>query len=143
MQELPAEQAAQDLGGAVDYLLGHDAVTSSKVGVVGFCMGGGFVLLLAAQQGDKVGAAVPFYGVYDMADATDHKAVRRMRDLFLAPRVFFDDFERNPDPFEKASPILRVRKDAPPFYVIHGANDTLVAIGQVLTARVCRLTLTR
>lgn len=63
MQELPAEKAAQDLGGAVDYLLGHDAVTSSKVGVVGFCMGGGFVLLLAAQQGDKVGAAVPFYGV--------------------------------------------------------------------------------
>jgi carboxymethylenebutenolidase len=26
-------------------------------------MGGGFVLLLAAQQGDRVGAAVPFYGV--------------------------------------------------------------------------------
>ena len=75
-------------------------------------------------------AAVPFYGVYDMADATDHKAVRRMRDLFLAPRVFFDDFERNPEPFEKASPILRVRKDAPPFYVIHGTNDTLVSIGQ-------------
>ena len=26
-------------------------------------MGGGFVLVLAAQQGDTVGAAVPFYGV--------------------------------------------------------------------------------
>ena len=26
-------------------------------------MGGGFVLSLAAQQGDKVSAAVPFYGV--------------------------------------------------------------------------------
>jgi carboxymethylenebutenolidase len=26
-------------------------------------MGGGFVLSLAAQQGDKIGAAVPFYGV--------------------------------------------------------------------------------
>jgi carboxymethylenebutenolidase len=61
--ELPVEQAAQDLGGAVDFLLGHDAVTSSKVGAVGFCMGGGFVLLLAAQQGDKVAAAVPYYGV--------------------------------------------------------------------------------
>jgi len=63
MSELPVEQAAQDLGGAVDFLLASDAVTSSKVGAVGFCMGGGFVLLLAAQQGDKVGAAVPFYGV--------------------------------------------------------------------------------
>ena len=63
MTSLPVEQAARDLGGAVDFLLGHEAVTSSKVGAVGFCMGGGFVLLLAAQQGDKVGAAVPFYGV--------------------------------------------------------------------------------
>jgi carboxymethylenebutenolidase len=63
MTSLPVDQAARDLGGAVDFLLGHEAVTSSKVGAVGFCMGGGFVLLLAAQQGDKVGAAVPFYGV--------------------------------------------------------------------------------
>ena len=63
MQELPVQDAARDLGGAVDYLLGHEAVTSSRVGAVGFCMGGGFVLVLAAQQGDKIGAAVPFYGV--------------------------------------------------------------------------------
>jgi len=63
MTELPVDQAARDLGGAVDFLLGHQAVTSAKVGAVGFCMGGGFVLLLAAQQGDRVAAAVPFYGV--------------------------------------------------------------------------------
>ncbi|MQA16784.1 MAG: dienelactone hydrolase family protein [Pseudonocardiaceae bacterium] len=63
MGELPVDRAATDLGGAVDYLLGHEAVTGSKVGAVGFCMGGGFVLVLAAQQGDKLGAAVPFYGV--------------------------------------------------------------------------------
>jgi acetyl esterase/lipase len=75
-------------------------------------------------------AAVPFYGVYDMAAATGEKAARRMRDYFLARRVFFDDPRKNPEPFEKASPILRVRKDAPPFYVIHGVNDTLVSIGQ-------------
>jgi carboxymethylenebutenolidase len=63
MMSLPVDQAARDLGGAVGFLLDHEAVTSSSVGAVGFCMGGGFVLLLAAQQGDKVGAAVPFYGV--------------------------------------------------------------------------------
>ncbi len=63
MSELPVDGAARDLAGAVDFLLGHEAVTSSRVGAVGFCMGGGFVLVLAAQQGDRIGAAVPFYGV--------------------------------------------------------------------------------
>lgn len=63
MTNLPVEQAAKDLSGAVDFLIGHDAVTSSTVGTVGFCMGGGFVLLLAVEAGDKVSAAVPFYGV--------------------------------------------------------------------------------
>lgn len=63
MTELPVDRAARDLAGAVDYLLAQPAVTSERVGAVGFCMGGGFVLMLAAQQGDRVGAAVPFYGV--------------------------------------------------------------------------------
>ena len=63
MSQLPAEEAVADLGGAVDYLLGASAVSSKTVGAVGFCMGGGFVLALAAQRGDRVSAIVPFYGV--------------------------------------------------------------------------------
>lgn len=65
MSQLPVAKAARDLSGAVDFLLDHQAVTCGKVGAVGFCMGGGFVLMLAAQQGDRIGAAVPFYGVGD------------------------------------------------------------------------------
>ncbi len=63
MSSLPEADAARDLGGAVDFLLGHDAVTGDKVGAVGYCMGGGFVIQLAAQQGDRIGAAIPYYGV--------------------------------------------------------------------------------
>ena len=62
MNELPPDRAARDMGGAVDYLLAHDAVTGDKIGVVGFCMGGMLTLLVAAQQGDKIGAAAPYYG---------------------------------------------------------------------------------
>jgi carboxymethylenebutenolidase len=63
LAELPVDRAARDLSGAVDFLLADPDVTTTTVGVVGFCMGGGFALALAAQQGDRVGAAVAFYGV--------------------------------------------------------------------------------
>jgi carboxymethylenebutenolidase len=55
-------QAVEDLSGAVGYLLGLPSVTADVAGVVGFCMGGGFALRLAARAGDKAAAAVVFYG---------------------------------------------------------------------------------
>lgn len=63
MQKLPEAEGARLLAGGVDYLQGLDEVTSDKVSAIGFCMGGGFVLALAAQQGGRIAAAVPFYGV--------------------------------------------------------------------------------
>jgi carboxymethylenebutenolidase len=62
MERLPPAQAVRDLSGAVDYLLAQPSVTGDAVGVVGFCMGGSFVLRLAARAGEKVAAAVVFYG---------------------------------------------------------------------------------
>jgi carboxymethylenebutenolidase len=37
-------------------------VTGEAVGVVGFCMGGMLTWVIAALQGDRVAAGVPFYG---------------------------------------------------------------------------------
>jgi len=62
MQSLPPDRAARDMSGAVDLLAGHAAVTGKGLGVVGFCMGGMLTLILAAIRGDKIKAAVPFYG---------------------------------------------------------------------------------
>jgi carboxymethylenebutenolidase len=63
MLQLPVDRAARDLRGAVDYLLSRDEVAGETLGVVGFCMGGAFVLQLAVQEGDKIAAAVAFYPV--------------------------------------------------------------------------------
>ena len=71
MSTLPMDRAARDMGGAVDFLLAHEAVTGDKVGVVGFCMGGMLALVVAAQQGDKIGAAAPYYGAPLGDDAPD------------------------------------------------------------------------
>jgi carboxymethylenebutenolidase len=50
------------MSAAVDYLAGHEAVTSQGIGVVGFCMGGMLSFIIAANRPDKVKALVPFYG---------------------------------------------------------------------------------
>lgn len=62
MSTLPPDRAARDMSGAVDFLANHEAVTSSGVGAVGFCMGGMLTLIIAANRGDKITAAAPFYG---------------------------------------------------------------------------------
>ena len=62
MQSMPADRAARDMSGAVDYLANHNAVTSKGIGVVGFCMGGLLSFIIAAHRPDKVSAVVPFYG---------------------------------------------------------------------------------
>jgi carboxymethylenebutenolidase len=62
MTALPMDRAARDMGAAVDFLLAHDAVSGDAIGVIGFCMGGMLTLVVAAQQGDRIAAAVPWYG---------------------------------------------------------------------------------
>jgi carboxymethylenebutenolidase len=62
LMTLNLDQAAKDMGGAIDFLKGSDRVRGEGIGVTGFCMGGGLTLLLAAQRPDDVKAAVPFYG---------------------------------------------------------------------------------
>jgi len=58
--EFSEEKFLGDLMGAVAYLKSHECVYSSKIGSVGFCMGGTLSLLLACR--DNIDACVVFYG---------------------------------------------------------------------------------
>ncbi|MCU1454371.1 MAG: carboxylesterase family protein [Acidimicrobiales bacterium] len=76
----------------------------------------------------SVVAAVPFYGVYDFTnrDGTG----RADMEPFLAERVFKATLTEARDRWDQASPMSWVDADAPPFMVVHGANDSLVPVEQ-------------
>ena len=61
MMALNVEQAAKDMSGAIAKL--QEVTGRDAVGVVGFCMGGGLALVLAAKRPDAIKACVPFYGL--------------------------------------------------------------------------------
>jgi acetyl esterase/lipase len=72
-------------------------------------------------------AAVPFYGVYDFTNRN-----KVMPDQFipwiLEPLVMKRFIADEPEAFSKASPLDNIHPDAPPFFVIHGDNDTLAPV---------------
>jgi acetyl esterase/lipase len=118
-----------EYGGDPDYLV-----------VTGGSAGGHLSALAALTPGDfqpgfedadtAVAGCVPFYGVYDMAGDDGDPYTLGLRDGFLATWVFRTDPAEHLDDYRAASPVHRVTPEAPDFFVIHGANDTLVSVRQ-------------
>jgi dipeptidyl aminopeptidase/acylaminoacyl peptidase len=53
------------------------------------------------------------------------------RITFLLERIVMKKrFKDHREAYEKASPLFRVRPDAPPFFIIHGQHDSLVPVGE-------------
>jgi acetyl esterase/lipase len=74
----------------------------------------------------RVQAAVPFYGVYDMTDSAG--TANRALVPLLAQRVFKTSLDDDRAAWELASPITHAGPGAPPFFVLHGVNDTVVPV---------------
>jgi carboxymethylenebutenolidase len=62
LMELDAERAVREIAAAGAYLLQQPECTSSKYGVIGFCMGGALAQYAATNDADHVGAIASFYG---------------------------------------------------------------------------------
>ena len=76
----------------------------------------------------RVQAAVPFYGVYDFTRFED--AMHPMMPALLVKSVVKQRPSTNLQPYITASPVNHVSADAPPFFVLHGRNDSLVPVEQ-------------
>jgi acetyl esterase/lipase len=105
------------------------------IAVTGGSAGGHLASLIALTANDPrlqpgfedadttVQAAAPYYGVYDLTDpAKMHEMMMQFLELFVMKEQYAD----NPELFELASPISHVRRDAPPFFVLHGESDSVI-----------------
>jgi acetyl esterase/lipase len=75
-----------------------------------------------------VQAAVPFYGVYDFTRVED--AMHPDMLPLLEQMVVKQPHSTNLNSYIAASPVTHVSADAPPFFVLHGRNDSLVPVEQ-------------
>jgi len=126
-----------DVKKAIGWIRAHIADHGGDPGfiaVTGGSAGGHLAALAALTANDPVlqpgfedvdttvQAAVPYYGVYDWSDRVE-----------TGGKTFLPHVQRNiikaqwgddPTPFRQGSPIERVHPEAPPFFVIYGANDS-------------------
>ena len=105
------------------------------IAVTGGSAGGHLASLAALTANDErlqpgfedadttVQAAAPYYGVYDLTDA---KKMQEMMLPFLEQFVMKARYADRPALFESASPISHVHRAAPPFFVLHGENDSVI-----------------
>jgi carboxymethylenebutenolidase len=61
MRGMPEDRAMRDLKGAIAYLRSRPDVEGSRIGAVGWCMGGGYSLALAFAEPSLSGAVI-YYG---------------------------------------------------------------------------------
>jgi acetyl esterase/lipase len=109
------------------------------IAITGGSAGGHLTSLAALTSGDdrlqpgfedadtSVQAAVPFYGVYDL---TEFESMHELMLPLLEHLVMQARFDENRQLFTDASPISRVHRNAPPFFVLHGENDDVVPNSQ-------------
>ena len=119
MMALNLEQAANDMQGAIAFLTAHPDVDGKGIGVIGFCMGGGLALLLAAQQPAHLLACVPFYGVIPWPAAQpDWSQVRARVQGHYAER----DSSASPEQVRALEQELRAHGVDAEFFIYEGAE---------------------
>jgi acetyl esterase/lipase len=132
-----------DVKRAIAWVRDHTAELGGDpafLAITGGSAGGHLAALAALTPGDpafqpgfedadtSVVAAAPFYGVYDFTDR--HGVANRNLDRLLAENVLKTRLADDREHWEAASPMSRVGPDAPPFFVVHGCNDTIVPVEQ-------------
>jgi acetyl esterase/lipase len=135
-----------DLKRAIAWVRQHAdelGVDPQKIAITGGSAGGHLTALTALTANDEelqpgfedadtsVMAAVPFYGIYDLED--EARLYGHLHDWLFAKVVLKQRVEDAPELYRAVSPTHRITRDAPPFLIFHGDQDTLVPVEDART----------
>jgi acetyl esterase/lipase len=75
-------------------------------------------------------ACVPLHGIYDLADRRRRHPQRTARLQWLSQHLMPCPLDRDRVAWDAASPVALLRRDAPPFFVLHGTYDALSPVAE-------------
>ncbi|HET9693555.1 MAG TPA: alpha/beta hydrolase [Steroidobacteraceae bacterium] len=134
-----------DCKAAMAWIRGHVATYGgdpSFIAVTGGGAGAHLATLLALSFGEqelqpgfeqvdtRPAACVPLHGIYDLADRRHRHPGRKARLRWLGENVMPCPLERDALAWDMASPLALLRRDAPPFFVLHGTHDALCPVDE-------------
>ena len=122
------EDAVRDIGALLDWIATQPDLDAGRVGVSGNSYGGYLVLASLIAHRDRLRAGIDVVGISDFVTFLTHTEAYR-RDQRR------DEYGDERDPrmrrfLERISPLARATRIRAPLFVVHGANDPRVPVGE-------------
>ncbi len=118
--------AVQDIGAAVDWLATRPELDADRVVAKGGSYGGFMMLAAMTEYPDRWAAGVDAVGIANFVTFLENTGSWR-RELREAE---YGSLAEDRDLLERISPINRVEQVEAPLFVLHGANDPRVPVGE-------------
>ncbi len=122
------DNVIKDVNATIDFLLAHDGVDNDRIGIVGYCMGGRVVYLMAAIN-PHLKAGVDYYGGNIMVPWGDGPApFERTADIQCPLLGLFGEADANPSPADMQTLDAELTKHgkAHEFHSYPGANHAFM-----------------
>ncbi len=115
-----------DLDAAADWLERHDAVDGDRIAIKGGSYGGFMVLAAMTEYPDRWAAGVDIVGIANLVTFLENTGSWRREHREAEYGSLAEDREF----LEEISPVHRADRIAAPLFVVHGANDPRVPVGE-------------
>jgi dipeptidyl aminopeptidase/acylaminoacyl peptidase len=118
--------SVRDLAAAHEWLAAHEAVDPDRIAIQGGSYGGFMVLAALTSQPERWAAGVDVVGIANFVTFLENTGSWR-RELREAE---YGSLEEDRELLEELSPITHAHEIDAPLFVLHGANDPRVPVGE-------------